>query len=105
MAGAPSHLSITRSDAGRPGAVLDDHVADEPVDRHAVSPRSHVVELRWLDHHDGVRDVIGLHSLEFLAVARVSERTGRRIEEDDQLADLDGWVRLLTALGRPTADA
>jgi hypothetical protein len=38
-------------------------------------------------------------SLDFLAVVvRVSERTARRIEEDDydQLADLDGWVRLLT---------
>jgi hypothetical protein len=30
------------------------------------------------------------------AVTRVGERTGRRIEEDDydELADLDGWVRL-----------
>ncbi|GAY07364.1 acyl carrier protein [Pseudonocardia sp. N23] len=48
---------------------------------------------------DDLRDVLGLDSLDFQAlVARVSERTGRRIEEDDyaSLADLAGWVRHLT---------
>jgi acyl carrier protein len=56
-------------------------------------------ELDALGPHDDLRDVLGLDSLDFLAVVtRVSERTGRRIEEDDydQLVDLDGWVRLLT---------
>ena len=50
--------------------------------------------------HDDLRDVLGLDSLDFLAlVTRVSERTGRRIEEDDyeRLADLDGWVRMLSS--------
>jgi acyl carrier protein len=50
--------------------------------------------------HDDLRDVLGMDSLDFLAlVTRVGERTGRRIEEDDypDLADLDGWVRMLTA--------
>lgn len=49
---------------------------------------------------DDLRDVLGLDSLDFQAlVARVSERTGLRIEEDDyaDLADLAGWVRLLTS--------
>jgi acyl carrier protein len=50
--------------------------------------------------HDDLRDVLGLDSLDFLAlVTRVSERSGRRIEEDDyeRLAELDGWVRMLSA--------
>lgn len=49
--------------------------------------------------HDDLRDTLGLDSLDFLAVVtRVNERTGIRIDEDDYdgLADLDGWVRLLT---------
>ena len=52
-----------------------------------------------LGPHDDLRDTLGMDSLDFLAlVTRVVERTGRRIEEDDYpaLADLDGWVRLLT---------
>ena len=63
-------------------------------------------ELDTLGPHDNLRDVLGLDSLDFLAaVTRVSERTGRRIEEDDydQLADLDGWVRLLTSPEPPAA--
>jgi acyl carrier protein len=50
--------------------------------------------------HDDLRDVLGLDSLDFLAlVTRVSEQTGIRIEEDDyeRLADLDGWVRMLSS--------
>jgi acyl carrier protein len=65
-------------------------------------------ELDTLDSHDDLRDVLGLDSLDFLAVVtRVSERTGRRIEEDDydRLADLDGWVRLLTTPAPPMAEA
>jgi acyl carrier protein len=61
-------------------------------------------ELDRLRPDDDLRDTLGLDSLDFLAVVtRVSERTGRRIEEDDyeRLADLDGWVRLLTS---PAAD-
>jgi acyl carrier protein len=53
-----------------------------------------------LGPHDDLRDTLGLDSLDFLAVVtRVSERTGRRIEEDDydRLADLDGWVELLAS--------
>ena len=56
-------------------------------------------ELDGLGPTDDLRDTLGLDSLDFLAVVRgVSERTGRRVEEDDydRLADLDGWVRLLT---------
>jgi acyl carrier protein len=56
-------------------------------------------ELDALGPTDDLRDTLGLDSLDFLAVVRgVSERSGRRIEEDDydRLADLDGWVRLLT---------
>jgi acyl carrier protein len=56
--------------------------------------------LESLAAHDDLRDVLGLDSLDFLAlVTRVSERSGRRIEEDDyeRLADLDGWVRMLSA--------
>lgn len=63
--------------------------------------------LDTLDPHDDLRDTLGMDSLDFLAlVTRVSEWTGRRIEEDDYpaLADLDGWVRLLTA-PVPAADA
>ncbi|WP_214370543.1 acyl carrier protein [Pseudonocardia sp. H11422] len=57
-----------------------------------------------LDPHDDLRDTLGLDSLDFLAVVRrVNERTGRRIDEDDYdgLADLDGWVELLTSPDRP----
>ncbi|MEK6439061.1 acyl carrier protein [Pseudonocardia sp. T1-2H] len=53
-----------------------------------------------LGPHDDLRDTLGLDSLDFQAlVVRVCERTGRRIEEDDydRLADLQGWVELLTA--------
>jgi acyl carrier protein len=59
-----------------------------------------------LGPHDDLRETLGMDSLDFLAlVTRVGERTGRRIEEDDypELADLDGWVRLLTA-PLPAAD-
>jgi acyl carrier protein len=52
--------------------------------------------------------VLGLDSLDFLAVVtRVSERTGRRIEEDDydQLADLEGWVRMLSTPDPQTSPA
>ena len=62
--------------------------------------------LDTLGPHDDLRDVLGMDSLDFLAlVRRVSERTGRRIEEDDypELADLVGWVRLLTGPG-PAGD-
>jgi acyl carrier protein len=47
--------------------------------------------LDTLVDHDDLRDTLGLDSLDLLAVVtRVSERTGRRIEEDDhdQLAGL-----------------
>lgn len=57
-------------------------------------------ELDALGDHDDLRDTLGLDSLDFLAVVtRVSERTGRRIDEDDydRLADLAGWVAFLTA--------
>jgi len=56
-----------------------------------------------LTDHDDLRETLGLDSLDFLAmVTRVSERTGRRIEEDDydQLADLGGWVAYLVAPAR-----
>jgi acyl carrier protein len=56
-------------------------------------------ELDSLQPDDDLRDTLGIDSLDFLnLVTRVSERTGRRIEEDDyeRLADLDGWVALLT---------
>ncbi|GAA4547454.1 acyl carrier protein [Pseudonocardia xishanensis] len=56
--------------------------------------------LESLRPDDDLRDVLGLDSLDFQAlVARVSERTGLRIEEDDyaDLADLAGWVRHLTS--------
>lgn len=49
---------------------------------------------------DELREALGLDSLDFLAlVTAVSERTGRRIEEDDydRLADLAGWVAMLTS--------
>jgi acyl carrier protein len=52
-----------------------------------------------LADRDELRETLGLDSLDFLAVVtRVSERTGRRIEEDDydQLDDLAGWVAYLT---------
>lgn len=54
-----------------------------------------------LEPHDDLRERLGLDSMDFLAlVARVSERTGLRIEEDDydQLTDLEGWTSLLTRL-------
>jgi acyl carrier protein len=54
--------------------------------------------LEAIGPHDDLREVLGLDSLDFLAVVtRVSERTGLRIEEDDydRLADLDGWVAFL----------
>ena len=60
-----------------------------------------------LGPHDDLRETLGMDSLDFLAlVTRVVERSGRRIEEDDYpaLADLDGWVRLLTG-PLPPADA
>jgi acyl carrier protein len=63
-------------------------------------------ELDALDPRDDLRDSLGMDSLDFLAlVTRVVERTGRRIEEDDypELADLEGWVRLLTG-PLPAAD-
>jgi acyl carrier protein len=65
-------------------------------------------ELDALDPRDDLRDVLGLDSLDFLAVVtRVSERTGRRIEEDDydQLADLEGWVRMLSMPDPQTSPA
>ncbi|OLT00440.1 hypothetical protein BJF90_35185 [Pseudonocardia sp. CNS-004] len=54
--------------------------------------------LDTLTEHDDLRETLGLDSLDFLAVVtRVSERTGRRIEEDDydRLADLAGWMSYL----------
>jgi acyl carrier protein len=57
-------------------------------------------ELDGIGPADDLRDVLGLDSLDFLAVVtRVAERTGRRIEEDDydRLADLDGWAEFLTS--------
>ena len=63
-------------------------------------------DLDALGPHDDLRDTLGLDSLDFLAlVTRVVERSGRRIEEDDypELADLDGWVRLLAG-PLPAAD-
>jgi acyl carrier protein len=57
-------------------------------------------ELGALTIHDDLRDTLGMDSLDFLTlVTRVSERTGRRIEEDEyeRLADLDGWISLLTS--------
>jgi acyl carrier protein len=65
-------------------------------------------ELDTLGPHDDLRDTLGLDSLDFLAlVRRVSERTGRRIDEDDygRLGHLDGWVDLLAAEGSPATDA
>ncbi|GAA2552827.1 acyl carrier protein [Pseudonocardia hydrocarbonoxydans] len=59
-------------------------------------------ELDALGPHDDLRDTLGLDSLDFLAVVRrVSERSGRRIEEDDygRLGDLEGWVALLAGGG------
>jgi acyl carrier protein len=56
--------------------------------------------LDTLAPRDDLRETLGLDSLDFLAVVtRVSERTGRRIEEDDydQLGDLAGWVAYLAA--------
>jgi acyl carrier protein len=56
-------------------------------------------DLDSLSPHDDLRDTLGLDSLDFLTVVtRTSERTGIRIDEDDydRLADLDGWVALLT---------
>lgn len=55
-------------------------------------------ELDTLKPDANLRDTLSLDSLDFQAlVAGVSERAGRRIEEDDydRLADLDGWVALL----------
>lgn len=55
--------------------------------------------LDTLAEQDDLRETLGLDSLDFLAVVtRVSERTGRRIEEDDydRLADLAGWMSYLT---------
>ncbi|WP_028927851.1 acyl carrier protein [Pseudonocardia acaciae] len=55
--------------------------------------------LDGLDPHDDLRETLGLDSLDFLTVvSRTSERTGIRIDEDDydQLADLNGWITLLT---------
>ena len=62
--------------------------------------------LDTLGPRDDLRDTLAMDSLDFLAlVTRVVERTGRRIDEDDypELADLDGWVRLLTG-PLPAAD-
>jgi hypothetical protein len=59
-----------------------------------------------LGPHDDLRDTLGMDSLDFLAlVTQVVKRSGRRIEEDDypELADLHGWVRLLTG-PLPAAD-
>lgn len=59
-------------------------------------------ELDALGPHDDLREALGLDSLDFLAVVRkVSERSGRRIEEDDygRLGDLEGWVTLLARDG------
>lgn len=55
-------------------------------------------ELDGLRPGDDLRETLGLDSLDFRnLVVGVSERTGRRIEEDDYegLADLAGWIRLL----------
>jgi acyl carrier protein len=59
-----------------------------------------------LGPNDDLRETLGLDSLDFLAlVTRVSERTGLRIEEDDyeHLADLAGWVDLLSVPGATDA--
>jgi len=56
-------------------------------------------DLDGLRPEDDLRETLGLDSLDFRnLVVGVSERTGRRIEEDDYegLGDLAGWVRLLT---------
>jgi acyl carrier protein len=56
-------------------------------------------DLDGLRPGDDLRETLGLDSLDFRnLVVGVSERTGRRIEEDDYegLGDLAGWVRLLT---------
>jgi len=53
---------------------------------------------------EDLREALGLDSLDFLAlVTRVSERTGRRIEEDDydRLENLSGWAEMLTAMPPP----
>lgn len=46
-----------------------------------------------------LRDAVGLDSLDFLAlVEELSQRTGRRIDEDDypQLATLDSGIKFLS---------
>ncbi|MCE3553130.1 phosphopantetheine-binding protein [Pseudonocardia sp. RS11V-5] len=56
-------------------------------------------ELEALRPDDDLREMLGLDSLDFRnLVIGVSQRTGRRIEEDDYdgLADMAGWIRLLT---------
>lgn len=55
-------------------------------------------ELDGLRPADDLRETLGLDSLDFRnLVVGVSERTGRRIEEDDYegLVDLAGWILLL----------
>ncbi|MEU7815224.1 acyl carrier protein [Pseudonocardia sp. NPDC049154] len=55
-------------------------------------------ELDGLRPADDLRETLGLDSLDFRnLVVGVSERTGRRIEEDDYegLVDLAGWIPLL----------
>ena len=55
-------------------------------------------ELDGLRPADDLRETLGLDSLDFRnLVVGVSERTGRRIEEDDYegLVDVAGWIRLL----------
>lgn len=56
-------------------------------------------QLDALSPDDDLRETLGLDSLDFRSlVAGVSERSGRRIEEDDyeRLTDLNGWISLLT---------
>jgi acyl carrier protein len=53
-----------------------------------------------LSPDEDLRETLGLDSLDFLAlVTKISERAGRRIDEDDydRLADLAGWVAMLTS--------
>ena len=110
MATALSHAPITKPDAVRRGAVLGDYdsacrdfswaaaraelsglpggnglnIAHETVDRHAGGARADAVALRWLDRHDGVRDVtyreLAEQSSRFAnLLAKLGVKTGERV--------------------------
>ncbi|MBN9110738.1 MAG: acyl carrier protein [Pseudonocardia sp.] len=56
-------------------------------------------ELDALTLDEDLREALGLDSLDYRnLVAQVSQRSGRRIEEDDyqRLTNLDGWITFLT---------